>query len=174
MLKKIIVLLLILGLSFAMLLTTTGESHFEVQSHARFSTPPGDVWQILVAVDRWSDWWPGMDEAWLVGSLTEGSEIELRLKGMPASDPARLSRVRSLKELAWEGPGVLGSRAGTRFLLEPDAEGSLVTIENYVRGPQAFLTRFTGEEAFSKYQQKLLNTLALFLDGQLPVVREKD
>ncbi len=174
MLKKIAVLLVVLGLCFALMLLTTGDSHFEVQSHASFPLPQEEVWQLLAEVDGWPDWWPGMEEARLVGALIAGSEIRLRLKGMPTNDSALLKLVSSPNELVWEGPGVLGSRAGTRFLLERDAAGSRLTIQNFVRGPQAFLARFTGEEAFVKYQQKLLEALGLALQGKRLAAGKKD
>lgn len=174
MLKKIVVLLVILGFSFALMLLTTGESHFEVASHASFSVSQEELWQVLIAVDSWSDWWPGMEEARLVGALSGGSKIHLRLKGMPTKEPAFLTLVNPQNELVWERSGVFGSRAGTRLTLEPDAEGSRLTIENFIRGPQAFLARFTGEDAFVKYQQTLLERLGLSLQGKRVVIGEKN
>ena len=174
MLKKIFVLLVILGFSFALMLLTTGESHFEVASHASYPVSQEELWQVLVAVDSWSDWWPGVEESRLVGALSAGSEFHLRLKGMPTKEPAVLIVVRPQNELVWESSGVFGSRAGTRFLLEPDAENSRLTIENFIRGPQAFLARFTGEDAFVKYQQTLLERLALSFQGKRGVIGEKN
>jgi hypothetical protein len=174
MLKKIVVLLVILGFSFALMLLTTGESHFEVANHASFPVSQGELWQVLAAVDSWPDWWPGMEEARLVGLLAVGSEIQLRLKGMPTKESALLILVRLQNELVWERSGVFGSLAGTRLILEPDAGGSRLTIENYIRGPQAFLARFTGEDAFVKYQQILLESLKLSLQGKPVVIGEKN
>jgi hypothetical protein len=174
MIKKILVLLVILGFSFALMLLTTGKCHFEVASHASFPVSQVELWQVLSAVDSWPDWWPGMEEVRLVDDLSVGSEIQLRLKGMPRQEPAFLIAVRLQDELAWESSGVLGSRAGTRLILEPDAGGSRLTIENFIRGPQAFLARFTGEDAFVKYQQILLESLKLSLQGKPVVIGEKN
>jgi len=174
MLKKIFVLLAVLGFCLVLMLLATGDSHFEVQSQAVFPVSRTELWQRLAAVDRCSDWWPGMEGARLAGGLRVGSRIQLRLNGMPDRDPALLTLVDVPHELVWEGSGVFGSLAGTRFLLEPDPAGSRLVVEHFVRGPQAFLARFTGEEVFVKYQQKLLESLGLSLQGKRPGGREKD
>ncbi len=174
MLKKIIVLLMVLGLSFGLVLLTTTESRFEVRSHLLLAAPVGELWVMLADVDRWPDWWPGMEESRLDGVLQQGSKIHLRLKGVPVSDPALLTRVRAPQELVWEVPGVLGSQAGTRFLLEADAAGSRLTISNFIIGPQAFFAGFTGDDAFLKYQQKLLEGFSLSLTQQQSAPGEND
>lgn len=170
MLKKIAVLLTLLGMAFGLMLLTTGESRFEVQTSAPLHVPPTRVWQVLAAVGEWSEWWPGVEEAQLYGSLVAGSEVSLRLKGVPTEDPALLTKVDVLHELTWERPGVLGSRAGTRFLIEVINGGSRLTVENFVQGPQAFLARITGKDTFIKYQQEILKSLQEKLSAEV----EKD
>ena len=165
MLKKIAILLVILGFLFILMLLTTGESHFSVQSEVHYSASPEALWLKLENVDRWPDWWPGMEEAKLVGALRTGSEIHIRLKGMPSADRASLVLERPPYELVWEGSGIFGSRAGTRVNIEPDTLGSHMSMENFVVGPQAFLARFTGEDAFVKYQQALLDNFGISLGG---------
>ena len=174
MLKKIIVLLVILGLSFGLVLLTTTESRFEVQTDLLLAAPIGEVWASLAEVDSWPDWWPGMEESRLVGALRAGSKIHMRLKGVPVGDPALLVLVRSPHELVWEVSGVLGSRAGTRFLLERDVLGTRLSVGNFIRGPQAFFAGFTGEEAFLKYQQKLLEGFSLSLQKRRSGAGEND
>jgi len=159
MLKKIAVLLVLLGCSFALMLLTTGESKFEVRSQASFPVSQAEVWQVLVAVGQWPDWWPGMEDARLEGAMTAGSEIGLRLKGMTSSELVMLTEVRSLDELVWEGAGVFGSRTGTGFSLNSETQGCRLTVTNFVHGPQAFLARITGKDAFVQYQQELLQSL---------------
>lgn len=174
MLKKVVVLLLLLGLAFALMLLTTGGSRFVVRSSRVLPAPPQQVWQHLAAVPDWPRWWPGLTRVRLDDGLSAGSMLQLQLRGQPRVTRARLSVVGAPDELGWESPGVFGSHAGTRFLLEAQAAGCRLTVENYIHGPQAFLARFTGREAFSRYQRKLLENLALELQRSLAAGGEKD
>ncbi len=174
MLKKIAVLLTILGLAFVLLLLTTGESRFELRSSAMMSGSQEQVWQILVTIEEWPQWWPGVERARLTGGLVSGSDIDLRMKGQPGEDPARLIIVTPPTELVWERPGVLNSRAGTRFLLEEGNDGCSLTVENFIQGPQAVLARITGKDAFAEYQQQMLKNLELYLRAKLAAAGEKD
>lgn len=174
MFKKIVILLTILGLAFGLLLLTTGESHFEVQSHARLPVAQGTLWQRLMEVERWPSWWPGMEEVRLSGDFKTGNRFSLRLKGMPARDEVLITRVSPPREFAWEGPGVLGSRTGTRLSLEQDGAGCRLTVVTFVHGPQAFLARMTGEAAFKEYQLALLARLERSLASKPPATGEKD
>lgn len=121
------------------------------------------VWQRLAIVEDWPRWWPGVEVARIQGPLKAGSQIDLLMRGRPETNPALLIRVVAQQELTWEREGVFGSRAGTRFVLEDAEGGCRVRVENYIRGPQAFLARMTGQEAFAQYQQKLLANLQQFL-----------
>ncbi len=174
MLKKITALLVFLGLAFVLLLLTTTDSHFEVRHRALLSGSQKQVWQVLAKVDEWPLWWPGIEQAKLHGPMQVGSEITLQMKGRPDRTPAQLTVVRPPQRLVWERPGVLNSRAGTRFILEGSQGQSYLTVENYIRGPQAFLARITGKDAFDKYQQQILQKLQLYLRTKQTPAGEKD
>ncbi len=174
MLKKVTVLVVVLGVAFGLMLLTTGESHFEISRSTTLPEPQAQVWQALVSVDSWPEWWPGMERSRLNGELVPGNKISLQLKGMPTADTAIVSEVDIYKRLAWEGAGVLGSLARTSFVLAGESTGSRLTITNSIRGPQAFLARITGEDAFLDYQQSLLQSLGLYLRKREASSGEKD
>jgi hypothetical protein len=47
----------------------------------------------------------------------------------------------------------------TTLRIEARTSGTLVAITTAVRGPPAFLARFTGREAFADYHQRVLASL---------------
>ncbi|WP_020676955.1 SRPBCC family protein [Geopsychrobacter electrodiphilus] len=174
MLKKIIVLAGLLVIALVLLLLTTQQSSFSVESHRDYQVSQAGLWQVLAEVRQWPRWWPGAEKAELAGSFSTGNAMHLDLKGMSAETPVILTRVDRPRILIWERSGVLMSRAGTRFDLEPIEGGCRLRIENFIRGPQAMLAHITGEEAFLKYQSKLLENLDLYLQSRPISGGEKD
>ncbi|MCF6178440.1 MAG: SRPBCC family protein [Geopsychrobacter sp.] len=174
MLKKVALLLILLGLAFGALVLLGQKSSFTVQSTRQYPLTQAQVWRVLTNVERWPDWWPGAERAELSGSFANGSTIRLTLKGLPDASPARLGRVESPHGFLWSRAGVLSSQAGTAFRLEAVNSGVQLRIENFIYGPQAILARITGEEAFRKYQLKLLANLDRYLHSKRIARREKD
>lgn len=160
MLKKAATLILLLSVAFGVMLLSTRSATFIVQDSLALKEDPARVWQVLQDVGAWPRWWPGVETARLGSSWAEGEQLELVFKGNPAAGPARIDQWRVGQEIAFSRDGVLGSRAGTSLQLESQPGVVLVTVESVVRGPQAFLARFTGREAFSAYHQRLLAGLA--------------
>ncbi len=160
MLKKGLFLILVIMAAFGVLLLTTQSSTFEVRDSRVIHQKTDRVWQVLTEVERWSQWWPGVETARLGSCWAEGESLELLLKGNPANGPARIDRYQLDHELVFSRAGVLGSRAGTGFLFEALPGAVRVTVETTVSGPQAFLARFTGRAAFSAYHQRLLDGLS--------------
>jgi len=170
--KKLILLGLLLGLGFGVMVLTTRGSHFEVHTTLDMDESPARVWQHLVQVADWPRWWPGVERVVLECPLAIGTKIGLQLRGRPEQDPAIVVRLEPGSQLVWQRNGVFGSRAGTGVLLQRAGTGSKVQVSNTIDGPQAFLARFTGREAFVKYQRTLLAALQKDL-GSSPVVEQK-
>lgn len=100
----------------------------EIHTEIEIDAPPAAVWDVLSAIDRWSEWNSVIGGVKLDGPLREGTSGRLTLL-LPA--PAgrrtlavRLVTVRPQQELAWQGgvPGVMAGRHG--FRLEPTARGT--------------------------------------------------
>lgn len=174
MLKKLLVLSLLLGVAFGLMLLTTGKSHFEVSTRTRLAAAPEVVWSPLALVPTWPRWWPGLEQAVPRGELAVGGVIDLVLKGQQEQAPAVLTRFEPGRALTWERPGLFGSRVGTAFFLVPRAAATELRMVNYIDGPQAFMARITGQEAFTDYQRKLLDSLKVYLDVNLVRPGEKD
>jgi hypothetical protein len=160
MLKKTITLVLVLVVASGITLVATRSSTFSVKNSLLMAQDPAEIWRVLATVERWPQWWPGVEKARLDSTLAEGQALELAFMGNPADGPARIDRCRTGLELTFSRDGVLWSRAGTSLRLEPQRDAVLVTVESMVRGPQAFLARFTGRETFSVYHRRLLDGLS--------------
>jgi hypothetical protein len=169
MLKKALILGLVLIASFGVMLLTTRASTFVVQNSQLIVQDPVKVWQVLADVELWPEWWPGVETARLDSFWAEGEQLELVFKGNPADGPAQIDRYQIGLELAFSREGVLGSRASTALRLESQPGAVLVTVVSMVRGPQAFLARFTGREAFAAYHKRLLDSLSeRAMDNEFP------
>ncbi|AMV71579.1 SRPBCC family protein [Desulfuromonas sp. DDH964] len=166
MLKKLTVVLVLLALAGGGFLVFSRDSRLDVTSSREVAFPPAKVWREVAEVWAWPRWWPGLETAEVNAQLLPGTEIRLGLKGDPERSLAQVVTVLPARELAWSRPGVLGSRTVTRFELRPTAAGTTVVVTSSILGPQAILARATGREAFSSYQQRLLDALAAQLESR--------
>ena len=160
MLKKAAIVVLLLALACGGFLFFTRESRLEVTTSREVSFPPAKVWREVAEVWAWPRWWPGLETAEVNAQLVPGTEIRLGLKGDPERSLAQVLTVVPARELAWSRPGVLGSRTVTRFELRPTPTGTTVVVTSSIFGPQAVFARATGRDAFTGYQQRLLDALA--------------
>jgi len=176
MLKKLLVLALMVWGRLFLLLQTSRDSRFEVQRSQLLIQPAGQVWSILADVDGWHQWWPGVEKVKLLSPLRVGSQIDLRLKGVPEEHPVSVARFESGERLVWQREGLFGSVAETGFFLRSQADGTLLTIENRIVGPQARLAEFFNAESFAQYQELFLKSIELYLSERLllPTAGEKD
>ncbi len=160
MLKKLAVVVVLLAIACSGFLFFSRDSRLEVTTSRELSFPPAKVWREVAEVWAWPRWWPGLETAEVNAQLVSGTEIRLGLKGDPERSLAQVVTVVPARELAWSRPGVFGSRTVTRFELRPTATGTTVVVTSSILGPQAVFARATGREAFSTYQQRLLDALA--------------
>jgi hypothetical protein len=167
-LKKTVLLVLLLGAAFGIMMLATRKTTFVVQTSGDMERPVSVVWQTLKAVETWPDWWPGVEKATLSAGLHKGAVLELVLTGNPDRETARVASVREERELAWTRPGVLASDTRTTVRLEASGPGTLVTVVSFIRGPQAFLARFTGRDEFVRYHKAILLQLKKFLENSRP------
>lgn len=168
MLKKMAVLAAILGIAFVVMMLTTRSTTFTGSHTETFEQPASRVWQVLTEVDRWSSWWPGMQEARISPALEEGAELTLILKGTPEKSPATVESLTPGRKMAWVRSGILGSTTRTTWQLEEQEGRALVTLETFIRGPQAFLANFTGKKQFAAYHEQAVSALRQQLEKDLP------
>jgi uncharacterized protein YndB with AHSA1/START domain len=168
MLKKFLIALLALAAALVLLLLTSRGSHYASRSSALIGSAPERVWALLVDVDQWQTWWPGVERSKLLGSLAVGSRIDLKLKGLPEAEPVTLEWLEPLQKLGWSGAGVLGSRVTTRLELQRSPTGTEVILSHAITGPQAILARFTSGDSFSQYQQLVLQVIERRLQEPAP------
>lgn len=168
MLKKVVVLLAALGGAFAIMMLTTRGTSFAVGTSLAVDQAPAAVWTALTAVEQWPRWWPGMEEAKVSPGWQPGAALTVVLKGNAEKSPATVEVVTAGRELAWRRPGVLGSTTRTTVKLDPAADGTLVSLESSIVGPQAFLAKFTGREEFVRYNRMVLEGLKSRLGAPVP------
>lgn len=100
----------------------------EIHTEIEIAAPPEAVWEVLAAIDAWSEWNPVIGGVKLDGPLREGTPGRLMLVLPPPAGrrtlAVRLVTVRPGRELAWKGgvPGVVEGRHG--FRLERSGEGT--------------------------------------------------
>jgi uncharacterized protein YndB with AHSA1/START domain len=105
--------------------------------------PPDRVWERWTDVAAWPEWHPHCIESELEGPLEPGSRLRLHLRDQRGRDfytRPRLTAVEPGREVAWEARG-LGLRARTRTMLQPEPDGTRITIETQTFGPLAFAYR---------------------------------
>lgn len=108
-------------------------------------SPPGPAWDLWTDFEGWPSWNPHCVEARLDGPLAPGTPLELRLRHPRGRDfytrPV-LSVVDPEREIAWEARGP-GLRAATRTTLEPEPDGTRLTVSAGAQGLLAFAYRMT-------------------------------
>lgn len=167
MLKKLLIAFLLLGAGMALLLATSSDSNFTRQRSQLLAQPVEKVWPLLIDVDGWQHWWPGVEQVKLLGPLQVGTRIELHLKGVLEGNSVELTVLQSPRLLTWQRQGMFGSSAETTVQLAVKPDGTEVSIINSIVGPQARLARLSTAESFEQYQQLFLKSLELKLEEKL-------
>jgi hypothetical protein len=164
MLKKFFFLVGIALVAFAVMMATTGQAKLTLESEALLSASTSEVWQHLVAVEDWHNWWPGVESARVTPALQAGALLDLVLKGDSSRKPARVETVTVERRLGWIRSGVLGSTTHTGLRLIPLGEETRVSMTIAIHGPQAFLARLSARDKLTAYQQAVLESLRLHLE----------
>lgn len=105
--------------------------------------PPDRVWELWTDFAAWPSWHPHCVEADLDGPVEPGSRLRLHMRDQKGRDfytRPSLTTVEPGRQLVWEARG-LGLRARTRTALEPEPDGTRITIETASEGPLAFTYR---------------------------------
>ena len=106
---------------------------------------PAAAWERWTDFAGWPSWNPHCVSARLDGPLAPGTQLELQLRHPRGRDfytRPRLTTVEPEREIAWEARA-LGMRATTRTLMQPEPDGTRLTIEALSEGPMAFTYRMT-------------------------------
>jgi uncharacterized protein YndB with AHSA1/START domain len=167
-LRKTAVLALVLIAGFGLLMLAGRKATFVVETSGGVGRSVPLVWQTLTEVETWPKWWPGVRRAALPFGWRKGAALDLILAGNPDREPARVVAVVPGWELSWARPGALASQTRTTLRLESARGGSRVTVASFIVGPQAFLARFTGRDAFVRYHRSIILHLKNFLEKSAP------
>ena len=106
---------------------------------------PDRAWARWTDFASWPEWNPQCVEARLDGPLAAGTRLDLRLRHPRGRDfytRPRLSEVEHGRRLSWVVRS-LGLRATTTTTLEPQPDGTLMTIAADAHGGLAFTYKMT-------------------------------
>lgn len=156
MLKKVAVLLMMVGIAFVGLKISATKVRFDVQNCMDLKGTPGEFWQVLTDAEGWKHWWPGVLEARIEPGWQQGAQLNVSLIGESQAQPATVTAVVPMMTLAWEKPGLMGSTLGTQLELGSSSAGSSLCFSTRVVGPQAVLAGVTGRDEFEQYHKKVL------------------
>lgn len=109
----------------------------------RVAAAPAVAWRVLADIRDWPRWNPSCAEAVVEGDVREGAQLDLRLlhpRGREFTTRPRLTAVEEPRRLAWTARA-LGLRVETEVELDPEEEGTLVTLTSSTRGPMGFAYR---------------------------------
>lgn len=109
---------------------------------------PGAIWRRWTDFAAWPEWNPHCVAATVDGPLAPGTGLDLHLRdprGRSFYTRPRLAEVQEDDRLVWEARG-LGMRARTVTRLEPEPDGTRMTIEADALGPLAFTYRIALSE----------------------------
>ncbi|MCB9915030.1 MAG: SRPBCC family protein [Planctomycetes bacterium] len=125
-------------------------------ARAHVAAPPDVVWSTLADVASWPTWNGAVARAALDGALAVGATFRWKAGGL--SIRSRLLEVARPGALSWCGRS-LGLRAVHRTRFEPDAGGTLVTVEESFDGLLPRLLRGPSRRALERAVQDGLASL---------------
>lgn len=99
------------------------------QGEIEIAAPPDRVWSELTAIERWSEWQPGVATARLQGGLAAGSVFRWKVNGL--SIVSTIQELEPPRRVGWTGRS-LGTEASHLWLLEALSDGGtrVVTRES--------------------------------------------
>lgn len=166
MLRKIVTLGGVLLAAFVVMMLTTDQAEFSLESEILLPVSSAAVWERLSEVVHWPDWWPGIEAVRVTPALQSGAILDLVLAGDASRQPAVVQTVIAERRLSWVRSGVLGSTTQTSLRMSDEETHSRVVMMITIHGPQAFLARITSGDKFRAYQQAVLEALRLSLAAQ--------
>jgi uncharacterized protein YndB with AHSA1/START domain len=126
-------------------------------------TEPERAWKRWTDFARWPDWNPQCVGARLDGPLAPGTKLDLHLRHPRGRDfytRPRLTEVDPGRRLAWQVRSI-GLRSTTTTTLEPQPDGTLMTIASDSQGGMAFTYKMTfTERAQADMYVAMLDALA--------------
>ena len=110
---------------------TLGRASIRAGARIAIAAPPTRIWDELVAVETWGDWYHGVTNVRGEGPLVHGSRF--RFKAGPASISAVVDRLVVEEELGFTGTS-RGSNTAYLFQLEPQGDTTSVTAAQTMGG----------------------------------------
>ncbi len=110
---------------------TLGRATIRAGARVTIDASPTQIWNELVAVDAWGDWYHGLTNIRGEAPLVHGSRF--RFKAGPASISAVVDRLVVEEELGFTGTS-RGSNTAYLFQLQPEDDATTVTAAQTMGG----------------------------------------
>ncbi len=106
----------------------------------QINAPPERVWAVMADVERWPEWTESMKSVDRLdsGEFGVGSKAKLKIRRSPSANVWTVTELTPSRSFTWEtnSGGVKGVAA---HVIEPDGNGSKVTLTVELSGPMATL-----------------------------------
>lgn len=101
----------------------------KIRHEAVIAAPPGIVWSLLSAVERWPAWTPTVSRVVPLDAprLAVGRRFRVRQPGLPVADWL-VTEVDANRRFTWQNAR-LGTRVVARHTIESRRDASVVTLE---------------------------------------------
>lgn len=125
----------------------------------------GAVWQVLSAIERWPEWYPGVHDVLLRGALAEGTRFTWKVGRVAIA--STLLEVEPPRFIAWRGT-MLGIRGVHVWRLDRATCGTMVTTEESWDGLIPRLLRGRSRRTLGQATQSALRELKSHLEKAQP------
>ncbi len=100
------------------------------------NAPPERVWAVMSDVERWPEWTESMKSVERLdsGEFGVGSKAKLKIRRSPSANVWTVTELTPNRSLTW-GTNSRGVKAVASHMIEPDGDGSNVTLAIDLSGP---------------------------------------
>lgn len=103
------------------------------EATTRIAAPPADVWDTLLATDRWTGWDPALES--VDGRLAPEGQLEIRVRDNPRPFRLKVSSWEPERRVVLTGGMPLGLFTGTRtYTLAEEPDATTVTVRETYTG----------------------------------------
>jgi len=107
-----------------------------IERSINVNTPPERVWAVMMDIERWPEWTESMKSVERLdsGEFGVGSNAKLKIRRSPSANVWTVTALTPNRSFTW-GTNSGGVKAVASHMIEPDGDGSKVTLAIDLSGP---------------------------------------